>query len=92
MWLRSTLEISLQVGTILLLNIAQEASGEFARRLSRTASPNSVAMIKEMFSKSSALDSAKGYAYAAKMNALARTTADFKKGIAAFLAKKKPEW
>jgi len=64
----------------------------FSERLSRSASPNSIAMIKGMFAGSHTLASPKGYERAAKLNALSRTSADFKKGIGSFLARKKIEW
>jgi methylglutaconyl-CoA hydratase len=64
----------------------------FAAKLAATASPGAVAMIKEMFTRAEVLSTAKGYEYAAKMNAAARTTADFKKGLASFLAGKRIEW
>lgn len=65
---------------------------ELSERLSRTSSPESLAMIKEMFSVTHLLMSSKGYEHAAKLNALARATPDFKRGIGSFLAGKKIEW
>ena len=64
----------------------------FAARLAAGASPASIAMIKKMFSWPGSLASAKGHEYAVRMNALARTNADFKKGLASFLSGRAVEW
>lgn len=65
---------------------------EFAEKLCKTISGQSVAFIKEMLRKLPGLTLDEGLDYAADMNANARSSADCIKGIDSFLNKEKLQW
>jgi methylglutaconyl-CoA hydratase len=65
---------------------------EFVAELLRTASPSSITLTKELFARFDEMDAKRANEYAANLNALARNTDDFKKGIDAFLKKENLEW
>jgi methylglutaconyl-CoA hydratase len=65
---------------------------DFAAKLVREASGNSLSTIKKMLAEVQNLDLDTGLDYASEMNALTRESEDCKKGIAAFLAKEKLSW
>ena len=72
-------------------NLEQEVR-DFALKLCRSNSSQSMALTKEMISKIQEMNLEDGLYYAAEMNAHARSSDDCKKGIGAFLNKEKLEW
>jgi methylglutaconyl-CoA hydratase len=69
-----------------------DAVDSLAQELSDKNSPASMARAKEMFSKLDGLNLIDALDYAANMNALARMTEDFKKGLKGFLEKNPTQW
>lgn len=67
-------------------------SVEFANELTVSTSPSSVALTKDLFSRLSEFNEKDALEYAANLNALARKTEDFKKGIESFIKKEKLKW
>ncbi len=65
---------------------------EFTLELLRSASASSLTLTKELFARFDEMDAERAGEYAANLNALARKTEDFKKGIEAFLKKENLEW
>lgn len=65
---------------------------EFAVKLIHTNSSNSMTLTKQMITKLHSMSLQESLSFASDMNARARETADFKRGIAAFLNKEKLEW
>jgi methylglutaconyl-CoA hydratase len=65
---------------------------DFAETLCSTTSPSSVALTKDLFSRFHEMNEREALEYAANLNALARKTADFQKGITSFLKKETPKW
>lgn len=65
---------------------------DFAQKLCRQASSQSLALVKEMLANVQAMDVNKALEYAAQTNAAARASDDCKRGISAFLAKEKLTW
>jgi len=72
--------------------IIEEEVHQFALKLCRTTSAQSIASTKEMLAKVPELSLSDAIDYAANMNASARASADCKKGISAFLNKEKLSW
>jgi methylglutaconyl-CoA hydratase len=72
--------------------IIEEEVHQFALKLCRTTSAQSIASTKEMLAKVPELSLSEAIDYAANMNASARASADCKKGISAFLNKEKLSW
>jgi methylglutaconyl-CoA hydratase len=70
----------------------EETVFEFASKLCRQTSAQSLSMVKEMLCQVQQLSLDEGLNYAANMNANARATEDCKRGIAAFLNKEKLSW
>ena len=70
----------------------EKAVFNFAQKLCRQASSQSMALVKEMLANVQSMDVNKALEYAAQTNASARASDDCKKGIAAFLAKEKLTW
>ena len=68
------------------------AVNEFALQLAQTTSSSSVALTKDLFNRLNEMKLNEASEYAANLNALARKTEDFKKGIDAFLKKEKLKW
>jgi methylglutaconyl-CoA hydratase len=69
-----------------------EAVRDYALRLVRENSSNSMEMTKELLAHLPALSLEEGLRYAAQRNADARATDDYRRGIAAFLNKEKIDW
>lgn len=65
---------------------------DYAQKLIRQNSAQSMALTKEMIGRVQEKDLEEGLAYAATMNAKARESKDCKKGIAAFLNKESINW
>ncbi len=85
------LAISL-VNEILPKDALSARAAELAREFVEKTSPQAVALTKELLREIDPLDLEEAMSYAANINALSRTTEDFKKGIASFLEKKKITW
>jgi methylglutaconyl-CoA hydratase len=69
-----------------------DAVRDYALRLVRENSSNSMEMTKELLAHLPALSLEEGLRYAAQRNADARATDDYRRGIAAFLNKEKIDW
>ena len=65
---------------------------EFAKRLIHTNSSHAMMLTKQMITKLHSMSLQESLSFAADMNARARESDDFKKGIAAFLKKEKLDW
>ncbi|MCX7606861.1 MAG: enoyl-CoA hydratase-related protein [Bacteroidia bacterium] len=65
---------------------------ELAQKLARQNSPTSLEFIRKLIADVQDMPLQMGLEFAAKMNAHARATEDFRRGIAAFLRKEKIEW
>lgn len=72
--------------------IIEEVVHDFAVKMCRQTSGQSIALTKEMISKVQDLSLEDAIDYAAGMNAKARSSEDCKRGIAAFLNKEKLVW
>ncbi len=84
-----------QIGLINYLVAAEELENrvfEFAQKLCRENSQQSMELTKEMIANVQSKSLKKGLSYAAEMNANARNSVDCKKGIASFLSKEKLTW
>lgn len=65
---------------------------DFARKLCRQTSSQSLGLVKEMLAAVQSMDVNSALEYAAQTNATARASEDCKRGISAFLAKEKLTW
>ncbi|MCS6896309.1 MAG: enoyl-CoA hydratase-related protein [Bacteroidia bacterium] len=65
---------------------------ELAMKISRQNSPTSLEFIRKLIADMQDMPLQPGLEFAAKMNAHARATEDFRRGITAFLRKEKIEW
>jgi methylglutaconyl-CoA hydratase len=65
---------------------------EFCETFCTTTSQNSIALTKDLFANFDHMNSKDALEYAANLNALARKTDDFKKGLGSFLNKEKLTW
>lgn len=65
---------------------------ELATRLARQNSPTSLEFIRKLIADLQDMPLQAGLEFAAKMNAHARATEDFRRGLVAFLRKEKIEW
>ncbi len=65
---------------------------EFAKRLIHTNSSHAMMLTKQMITKLHSMSLQESLSFAADMNARARESYDFKKGISAFLRKEKLDW
>ena len=65
---------------------------DYALRLARENSGSSMEMTKELLAQLPALSLEEGLRYAAERNAAARTTDDYRRGVAAFLNKERVDW
>jgi methylglutaconyl-CoA hydratase len=65
---------------------------EFTSELINSTSGSSQMLTKELFSRYDEMGLKQAGEYAANLNALARKTEDFKKGMEAFKKKGRPEW
>ena len=72
-------------------SIAEEVEN-FALKLAKQTSPDSIARIKQMISKVQDLPLEEALMYAAGQNAEARESPDCRRGIAAFLNKERIQW
>jgi methylglutaconyl-CoA hydratase len=75
--------------------VAQQSLLEKARELAREISnnsPNAVRLTKELMKDLQGLSLEKGLVAALHLNALIRTTEDFKEGVSSFLEKRRPKW
>jgi methylglutaconyl-CoA hydratase len=70
----------------------EQAVREFAQRLCRENSGQSMELTKEILYRVQELPLQESLRYAAEMNAHARGTSDFRRGITAFLGKEKISW
>jgi methylglutaconyl-CoA hydratase len=70
----------------------ESAVREFAVKLAVNISPSSVTLTKDLFVRFMEMNPKEALEYATTINALARRTDDFRKGIEAILKKEKPEW
>ncbi len=80
------------INEVVEANLLEETVYNFASRLCKQTSAQSLALVKEMLAEVQHLTLEEGLDYAARMNATARATDDCKKGIAAFLSKEKLSW
>lgn len=88
-------EKALQYGLINQIaeaNLLEETVFNFAQKLCKQTSAQSLGLVKEMLAKVQSMDVNAALEYAAQTNALARATHDCKRGIAAFLNKEKLSW
>lgn len=86
---------ALDIGLINYLadaNFIDEEVNNFALKLCKSTSSQSLAMVKKMLNEVQNITLNEGLQYATKMNANARKTDDCKRGIAAFLTKQKLTW
>ena len=65
---------------------------QFAEKFSRSTSPSSITLTKDLFARLDSMTPREHLDYAAHLNALARKTDDFKRGLASFLKKERLEW
>lgn len=70
----------------------EHAVHDFAQKLIKNASDNSLSLTKKLISDIQNLDYDKALNFAAEINAISRQTEDCKKGITAFLNKEKINW
>jgi methylglutaconyl-CoA hydratase len=70
----------------------EKTVAEFAQKLVRENSQQSMELTKEMIANVQAMSLKKGLNYAAEMNANARATVDCQRGISSFLNKEKISW
>ncbi len=70
----------------------KQTSVAFAEELAATTSPSSINLTKELFSRLNDMNVQEILDYASKVNALARKTEDFRKGIDSFIKKEKLKW
>ena len=73
-------------------NFIDEEVKNFAQKLCKQTSGQSLKMVKEMLAEVQNMTLDEGLNYAAEMNANARKTEDCKRGISAFLNKEKLTW
>lgn len=64
----------------------------FAEQLAAATSPSSISLTKELLSRLNDMNLQEIMEYAANLNALARKTEDFRKGIDSFIKKEKLRW
>jgi methylglutaconyl-CoA hydratase len=80
------------VHEIVSSEILDEHVMEFAKRLVRTNSSHAMMVTKQMTTKLYSMSLQESLSFAADMNARARESEDFKRGIRSFLNKEKIEW
>ena len=87
------MEDSLKKITRALISVSDKTGlVEFAQKLARENSQQSMELTKEMIANVQGLNLKKRLNYAAEMNANARGTADCQRGITSFLHKEKISW
>ena len=72
--------------------LLQQKVMEFAAALARTTSALAISLTKDLLSRVEEMNHADALEYAANINAVARKTDDFQKGMLAFLRKENLEW
>ncbi len=70
----------------------RERVAEFARDLATSTSASSVTLTKDLLNRLSEMPLPDAMEYSAHLNALARKTDDFKRGLDSFLKKENPRW
>jgi methylglutaconyl-CoA hydratase len=73
-------------------NELQPMTINFAEQLAKNTSPSSIALTKDLFLRLSEMTVSEFLEYSTNLNALARKTEDFKKGIESFIKKEKLQW
>ena len=73
-------------------NLLDSRVMDFSKKLIETNSSHAMMLTKQMLTKLHSMSLLESLSVAADMNARARETEDFKRGIQAFLNKKKPSW
>jgi methylglutaconyl-CoA hydratase len=73
-------------------NVLQVKTIEFTQALIHSTSPAAITLLKDLFTRHSEMSELDVTEYAVNLNALARKTEDFKKGIDAFLKKEDIHW
>ena len=69
-----------------------DATDALCRELATETSGSAVALTKRLLADVPSMGISEGLSYAARLNALARSTDDCKAGVAAFLSKEDPPW
>lgn len=87
---REAMEIGL-VNRVVERSQLLDAARDLADLIARN-SPTAVRLSKQLFKDIQGLNLDEALAQAVHVNALIRTTADFKEGVTAFLEKREPEW
>jgi methylglutaconyl-CoA hydratase len=72
--------------------LLDEKVSAFASELASSTSQSSITLTKELLSRLGELSEKEALEYAANLNAVARKTEDFKKGIESFVNKEKLRW
>jgi methylglutaconyl-CoA hydratase len=72
--------------------LLDERVAAFALELATSTSQSSIALTKELLSRLGELSEKEALEYAANLNAVARKTEDFRKGIESFVNKEKLRW
>jgi len=86
---------AIQLGLVNFIESDKELEGktfEFARKLVKNNSGNSMALTKQMIDRVQSMSLQDALAYAARMNAETRASEDCKKGISTFLTKGNLTW
>ncbi|HLF14776.1 MAG TPA: enoyl-CoA hydratase-related protein [Bacteroidota bacterium] len=73
-------------------DLLRERVAEFARDLATSTSPSSIALTKDLLSRLSEMTLPDAMEYSAHLNAMARKTDDFKRGLDSALKKENPRW
>ena len=73
-------------------NVLEKTVMDYAKKLVRTNSSHAMMLTKQMITKLYSMSLEDSLAFAADMNARARESDDFKRGINGFLNKEKLEW
>ncbi|MBL0174059.1 MAG: enoyl-CoA hydratase/isomerase family protein [Ignavibacteria bacterium] len=68
------------------------AAEKLAFEIAERTSPQAVRLTKQLLADTAGMGTVEAMEYAAVYNALARTSADFRKGLTAFLNKERPIW
>ncbi|MEM0963745.1 MAG: enoyl-CoA hydratase-related protein, partial [Bacteroidota bacterium] len=72
--------------------VLDEETNTLCRQLATETSASAVALTKRLLADVPSMGIAEGLSYAARLNALARSTNDCRAGVAAFLGKTDPPW
>ncbi len=88
---RAAMAKGLVTGIVPSDGLGETALG-FAEKLSRMTSPSSVTLTKDLFARLHEMNEGDSLDYAVNLNAMARKTEDFRKGIESFIKKEPLEW